>query len=66
MRALRWALSQRDNRSHILDNTGLGARCGHDIDIGTEPARHIVLCTQCAALLVREPLCGLEVSETEA
>jgi hypothetical protein len=49
-----------------LDDAGLVARCGHDIDLDLEPALHIVLCRRCTALLVRDLLCGLEVSEAEA
>lgn len=71
MRLPRWALSQRDGRSYILDDDvrhafALVARCGHEIDIGTEPVVHMVPCTPCAALLVLELLRALEVNETEA
>jgi hypothetical protein len=66
VRTLRWVLSRSDGRSHLFDDTGFVARCGHDIAVDTEPALHIVLCTQCVALLVREMLHALEVTETEA
>ncbi len=67
MRALHWVPSRQDSRSHLLDDAGLIARCGHDIDnIGTELTEHPVPCTRCTAFLVAALLHALEVSEREA
>jgi len=65
VKALRWALSRRDERSHLLGDVGSGARCGHDIEVKTEAVLSIVPCTQCTTSLFHELLRTLEVSETE-
>jgi len=42
VKALRWALSRYDERSHILGDVESGARCGHDINVKTEAVLSIV------------------------
>lgn len=65
VKALRWAISRSDDRSHILADIGSGASCGHAIDVKTEAVVSVVPCTRCTTSLVRELLRTLEVSETE-
>lgn len=75
MRLPRWALSRRDERSHIVDDDvrhafALVARCGHEINVetgtDTERALYMVPRASCAAVLVLELLRELDVSEAEA